>query len=67
MLSYWKGSQLFKYDGLYQYQGSMAIDEKVFLNKDLKLYFIITDFVQSFDIDPSKIDMHIESILNKYD
>ena len=66
-LTAWKGSQLFQYDGTHEYSRTLRADEEIFMSSSLKYVFYLTDLVQYFDFDSSKMDIYIEHTLAKYD
>ena len=67
-LTAWKGSELFKYDGTYDYQGTLPEDEEFFISESsLKFVFGLVDGVQMFEIDRKKIDVYVEHNFFKYD
>lgn len=66
-LSAWKGSQVFQYNGIYEYEGSLSPDEEIFVQSSQKYVFWLRDAAQPFDFDPTKLDVYIDHHLFEYD
>ena len=61
VLTAWKGSQLFQYDGTYEYEGSFIPDEETFIEKSsIKFVFVLWDLVTTFEFDSTKVDAYID-------
>ena len=61
-----KALDLYQFDGVYEYEGSLDNDEEIFVEKLFKYNFYIYDGVTTFELDFTKVDAYIEHEIIKY-